>query len=186
MYDFYSNYNYVDNNGINNIDMLGLDKMKIDFEFYDGFYYMWIGRFPTNSGWVDYYEQKPLMRKFEFEIEYTKKCKGLEASITDVRIIKSNLIGRIDQYGLSVLIVGYTVSWKTDLVVVDFNSYNCPKGYGNIKTYDFSIIIEKKYTLGFNPGIGYISFDFGASFSIFKSKKWKTKPYRITQKCCCE
>lgn len=95
-----------------------------------------------------------------------------------------NVLGTLDQYGLSIFVVGYTFLWEMEANSESRYS-SCPKGYkGNIGKMIHTFKISKRYSYGFNPGIGPFSVDVGLSIST--SKSFVTLSTTIQQECCCK
>lgn len=98
--------------------------------------------------------------------------------------ISGNLVGFVDSIGISILIVGVTISDRLEHSTYD-EALNCPAGYnGSIlkKTINFKVI--ERWSIGLNPGIGPWSIDIGLSWG--QDIERYSGSLVIEANCCCK
>jgi len=125
--------------------------------------------------------------RIKYRVEMYYDCVGknkLQAKHGDPKVTYSNLVGDLDNRGLSLIMVGATISDKVK-AEADAQAKEClPQGRRcGVKMH---IVVKicwiRRYSFGLNPGFGPISYDFGISWG--KEATVKCAKELLIINCC--
>jgi hypothetical protein len=124
----------------------------------------------------------------EYKVEILGGCRPpgrRSAWVGSPKVVYQNAVGRLDSYGLSVLVVGGTTSWSIQAShEVTAVENPCPAGQcGTEQKVDVTVEFVQRISVGFNPGLGPFSFDLGWSVGL-KNKVVASDTYTFGVKCC--
>ncbi|MCK4292071.1 MAG: hypothetical protein KAY65_02655 [Planctomycetes bacterium] len=173
-------YEYGNTDPILNHDPWGLARKKV----WEGTIY-W-SAFKPKDDWNK--ANNPRMRyKVEMWWDCIGNSKCPEAYYTTPEVTYQNLVGDIDSTGLSLVLVGATVSNYIELDGLYARARECrPRGRkcGTEMEVGFTICWRRRYSVGMNPGIGPWSFDFGLSWGFKDIPVRCTPTIKFIIDCC--
>ena len=123
--------------------------------------------------------------KMEYEVAIDWECRGANCDQPwhgDAKVKSYNLKHNLDSKGISVLVVGVT---ESDWVEAEDDAVAkaCPAGKtGATMDVKVTIIWKKRWSIGFNPGLGPFSWDLGLAVGSTNDVKKVTASFTID--CC--
>lgn len=125
--------------------------------------------------------------KMEYEVTIDWECRGAKCEEPwhgDATVKSYNLKNNLDSKGISVLVVGVTESdWVEAQDEAVAKACPAPKT-GAMMEVKVTIIWKKRWSVGFNPGLGPFSWDLGLAVGSTSDVKKVTE--RFTIDCCQE